>query len=150
MNVIASIALGLIWVFYVGSHYFGVSYLNNVHHEGMSKILESNKESLFIINTSDRSIEDKNRISNSFARMAFKISGMKLEITNSQGDIVVYKPTDEDLEYWRNMESTNVEMQQTLHLQKMEMIWSLLLFLGSIAVGCASVVAKRFYQSRAS
>ena len=150
MNVIASIALGLSLVFYVGSHYFEVTYLNNVYDEGMSKIVESNKESLFIINTSDRSIEDKNRISNSFARMAFKISGMKLEITNSQGDIVVYKPTDEDLEYWRNMESTNIEMQQTLHLHKMEMIWSLLLFLGSIVVGCAAVVAKRFYQSRAS
>jgi glucan phosphoethanolaminetransferase (alkaline phosphatase superfamily) len=150
MNVIASIALGLSLVFYVGSHYFEVTYLNNVYDEGMSKIVESNKESLFIINTSDRSVEDKNRSSNSLARMAFKFSGMKLEITNSQGDIVVYKPTDEDLEYWRNMESTNIEMQETLHLHKMEMIWSLLLFLGSIAVGCAAVVARRFYQSRAS
>ena len=150
MNVIGAMLLGLSLVFYAGCNYFGVSYLNNVHHEGMSKILESNKEILLTINTSDRSIEDKNRISNSFARMAFKVSGIEMEITNLQGDIVVYKPTDEDLEGWRNFESTNVEMQQTLHLHKMEMIWSLLLFLGAVAIGVCSVVARRFYQSRAS
>jgi hypothetical protein len=150
MNVISTLALGVILVFYAGSHYFGFSYLNDVHHEAMSKIVESNKKTVLIINTSDQSIEDKNRSSNSIARMAFKISGIEMEVTNLQGDIVVYKPTDEDLEGWRNFESTNVEMQQMLHLYKVEMIWSLLLFLGSIVVGCAAVVARRFYQSRAS
>ena len=103
-----------------------------------------------MINASDQSIENKNRVSNTFARMTFKFSGMKMEVTNLQGDIVVYKPTDEDLEYRRNMESTNVEMQQTLHMLKMETIRSLILFLGSIMVGYATVVARRFYKSRAS
>ena len=150
MNVIAAMFLGISLVFYVGSHYFGILHLNNVHHEGMLKILESNKKSLSMINASDQSIENKNRVSNTFARMTFKFSGMKMEVTNLQGDIVVYKPTDEDLEYRRNMESTNVEMQQTLHMLKMETIRSLILFLGSIMVGYATVVARRFYKSRAS
>lgn len=147
MNVVVSVVGGLC-----------LAVAANYSYNRLSNVIDSNKHRKPLVlkvyewtssnlDSLEGSIEEKNKESINSAEMVFKLSGRLTEVIDHQGHRVMFEPSPQDLKNRQSVEVIESRMQSLRDLLKLAVIWSWVLFLGSIVAG---VVARRFYKNRAS
>lgn len=147
MNVVISVVIGLFLSVAASYSYNRLSSVIDSNKHIKSLVLKVYEGTLSNLDSLEGSIEEKNKESINSAEMVFKLSGTLMEVIDHQGHRVMFEPSPQDLKNRQSVEVIESGMQSLLDLLKLAVIWSWVLFLGSIIAG---VVARRFYQSRAS